>query len=335
MQVTVFGTHSFDRTFLEQANHRGVHEFVFCEERLSEHTVSAAQGSSAVCLFVNDQGSRSVLQKLAQLGIKLIVLRSAGFNHVDIEAAEEHGLTVLRVPAYSPHAVAEHTIALILALNRKVHRAYNRVREHNFSLDGLLGFDLCGRSAGIIGTGKIGALVGKILLGFGCKVLANDKSESPELAAQGFVYTDLQELYRNSDIISLHCPLTPETNHLINARALKAMKRGAMLINTGRGALVDTAAVIFALKSGQLGYLGIDVYEEEGDLFFRDLSGDVIADDVFALLLTFPNVLVTAHQAFFTQEALTNIAETTIKNISDFERGRIDPANEVTMRLVA
>jgi D-lactate dehydrogenase len=248
-----------------------------------------------------------------------VALRSAGFNNVDLESARRLGITVARVPAYSPHAVAEYTMALILGLNRKTHRAYNRVREGNFSLDGLLGFDLAGKTAGVVGTGKIGEIMCQILLGFGCNVLCHDPQVNPACEAMGATYVPLGELLASSDIVTLHCPLTPATRHLINDDALKILKPGMMLVNTSRGGVVDTHAVLRGLKSGAIGHLGLDVYEEEGDLFFEDLSNRFIDDDVFARLLTFPNVLVTGHQAFFTKEALANIAETTIANISSFE----------------
>jgi D-lactate dehydrogenase len=260
-----------------------------------------------------------VLAKLALGGTRIVALRCAGFNNVDLAAAHRLGLAVVRVPAYSPHAVAEHTLGLILALNRHLPRAYNRVREGNFALDGLLGFDLCGRTAGLIGTGKIGAVVAKLLAGFECEILAIDPFQNPDCLTLGVRYVGLDELLARSDIITLHCPLTPENHHVIDATALARMKDGAMLINTSRGALVDTRAVIEALKSGKLGYLGLDVYEEEGDIFFEDRSSTIIQDDVFTRLLTFPNVLITGHQAFFTRNALEKIAATTIANIAQIE----------------
>ncbi|HSC34151.1 MAG TPA: 2-hydroxyacid dehydrogenase, partial [Thermodesulfobacteriota bacterium] len=274
-----------------------------------------------VCVFVNDTLNPEVLKYLSEHGTRLVALRCAGFNNVDLFAAAELGITVVRVPSYSPEAVAEHTVALVLSLNRKVHRAYARVREGNFSLEGLLGFNLHDKTIGIIGTGKIGFALAKIMKGFGCTVLAFDPYPNPECRALGVIYTDASGLFKESDIITLHCPLTPATHHLIDSKALAKMKRGVMLINTSRGAVIDTKAVIGALKSGKIGYLGLDVYEEEGDLFFEDLSNEVIQDDVFARLLTFPNVLITGHQAFFTREALQAIAETTLSNIADFEKG--------------
>ncbi|HID23547.1 MAG TPA: 2-hydroxyacid dehydrogenase, partial [Planctomycetaceae bacterium] len=272
-----------------------------------------------VCVFVNDQLDRPVLQRLAEQGVRLVALRCAGFNNVDLGAARQIGITVVRVPAYSPHAVAEHTVALILALNRKIHRAFARVREGNFALDGLMGFDLFEKTVGIVGTGQIGAVVARIMKGFGCRLLGYDVRENPECSDLGVHYVSLTELLAESDIVTLHCPLTPQTHHLIDEEAVRQMKTGAMLINTSRGAVVDTKAVIRALKCGHLGSLGLDVYEEEGDCFFEDLSNQVIQDDVLARLLTFPNVIITGHQAFFTKEAMERIADTTLSNISEFE----------------
>jgi D-lactate dehydrogenase len=332
MKVAVFSTKAYDRRFLEAANADRRHELVFFEARLTADTAVLATGFPAVCAFVNDQLDEKTLKALAEQEIRLIALRSAGFNHVDLTAATELGLTIVRVPAYSPYAVAEHAIGLILTLNRKIHRAYNRVREGNFSLDGLLGFDLHGKTVGIVGTGKIGVIVAQILKGFGCQLLTYDLYPNPECEALGAKYVELPELFAASDIITLHCPLTPETYHLINDQALEQMKPGVMLINTSRGALVDTEAVIGALKSRKIGYLGLDVYEQESDLFFEDLSEEVIQDDVFQRLLTFPNVLITGHQAFFTENALKNIAETTLSNITDIEQGRPCP-NQISSDL--
>jgi D-lactate dehydrogenase len=278
-----------------------------------------AAGSNAVCAFVNDRLDRATIAILSHHGVKLVALRSAGFNNVDLIAARQCGLTIARVPAYSPEAVAEHTVALILALDRKIHRAYARVREGNFALDGLLGFNIAGRTFGVVGTGKIGMAVARIMRAFGCTVLACDPKPDAELKATGGRYVPLPDLLAEADIISLHCPLTPETRHLIDPRAIKQMMAGVMLINTSRGAVIDTKAVIAGLKSGKIGYLGLDVYEEEGDLFFENLSDQLIEDDVFTRLLTFPNVLITGHQGFFTSEARTAIAETTIANITSFE----------------
>ena len=321
MDVAVYSTKPYDRQFLDTANAAigGRHCLVYLEARLSPATAVLAGGAGAACLFVNDQADETVLGEFARAGTGLLALRSAGFNNVDLAAAQRLGVSVARVPAYSPDAVAEHTMAMILSLNRGIHRAYARVREGNFALEGLLGFDMKGRTVGVVGTGRIGAAVARILLGFGCRVLAHDPAPDPDCAAAGVAYVPFGELLAASDIVTLHCPLTPRTRHLIDAEAIGRMARGAMLINTGRGALVDTQAVIAGLKSGAIGRLGLDVYEEEGDLFFQDLSGQVIQDDVFARLLTFPNVLVTGHQAFFTAEALAAIAETTIGNITAFE----------------
>lgn len=323
MRIAVFSAKAYDERFLAEANahHGHRHELVFFEARLSSETTPLAVRFPAVCAFVNDRLDGPVLEALHEGGTRLIALRSAGFNHVDRARAAALGMKVTRVPAYSPYAVAEHTIGLILALDRKVHRAYARVREGNFALDGLLGFDLHGRTVGIVGTGKIGTVLARILAGFGCRVLAYDPFPSEECRAAGAEFVSLDELFSASDVVSLHCPLTPETWHLVNATTLDRMKPGAMLINTGRGGLIDTRAVIDALKSGHLGHLGLDVYEEEGPLFFEDRSSGVLQDDVFARLLTFPNVLVTGHQAFFTREALSAIAETTLSSVTAFERG--------------
>jgi len=318
MRVAVFSTHPYDRQFLDRANGGRRHELLFLESRLELGTVTTASDCQAVCVFVNDRLNAEVLRGLHGLGVRLVVLRSAGFNHVDLTVAAELGIAVGRVPEYSPHAVAEHTVALLLTLNRKIHRAHARVREGNFALEGLLGFDLYGRTVGVVGTGKIGRCFARIMRGFGCEVLATDPHPHAEAEAMGVRYVALNELLARSDIVSLHCPLTPATHHLINASALAQMKRGAMLLNTSRGAVVDTPAVVAALKSGQLGHLGLDVYEEEADLFFRDLSNNALQDDVFARLLTFPNVVITGHQAFFTEDALRAIAETTIANIDSF-----------------
>src|SRR5690606_33792332 len=267
-------------------------------------TASLARGHAGVCAFVNDSLNAEVLARLAEGGMRFVVLRSAGFNHVDLEAALKLGIQVARVPAYSPHAVAEHAVALMLALNRKIHRAYARVREGNFSRDGLMGFDMNGLTAGLVGTGRIGICAARILAGFGMKLLAFDTYESPEAKELGVEYVSHDRLFAESDIISLHCPLTPETHHLIDARAVSLMKRGVMIINTSRGKVVDTKAMVEGLKSGKIGSLGLDVYEEEGDLFYQDLSDKVIQDDVFSRLITFPNVLITGHQAFFTRNAM-------------------------------
>lgn len=320
MRIAVFSTKPYDRQFLDAANLSAGHEFVYLESRLTLHTAAAAEGAGAVCAFVNDELSRDVLEVLSERRIRLVALRSAGFNNVDLAAARDLGVTVARVPEYSPHAIAEHTVALLLSLNRKIHRAYARVREGNFALEGLLGFDLKERTVGIVGTGRIGAVFARIMAGFGCTLLAFDPRRNADCEAVGVRYVAFDALLRNSDIISLHCPLTPATHHLIDSSAVARMRDGAMLINTSRGGVVDTQAVIGALKSGRIGSLGLDVYEEEADLFFENLSDRVIQDDVFARLLSFPNVLITGHQAFFTAEAMRAIAETTLANVTAFER---------------
>jgi len=318
MRVAVFSTKSYDKSYLEIAN-AGHHQLIYLEPRLDCTTVSAAARAEAVSIFVNDVVDADVMAALAQLQVKLIALRCSGFNNVNLEAAQLHGITVARVPEYSPHSVAEHAVALMLSLNRKIHRASARVREANFSLEGLIGFDLHGKTVGLIGTGKIGLCVTKIMAGFGCRVLAFDPMPNQQCMDAGATYVSLPELFKDSDIISLHCPLTPQTHHLINEQAIANMKKGVMLINISRGAVIDTRAIIRGLKSGAIGSLGLDVYEEEENLFFRDLSSSVLNDDVFARLLTFPNVVITGHQGFFTHEALTEIASTTIANITSYE----------------
>jgi D-lactate dehydrogenase len=333
MRVAVFSAKSYVRRFLDAANASHEHRLSYYEPSLDSDTVPLATGFPCVCAFVHDRLDRAVLEQLALGGTRLVALRSAGFNNVDLVAASELGITVARVPAYSPYAVAEHTVGLILALNRGIHRAFGRVRDGNFALGGLLGFDLHGRTVGIVGTGVIGTTLARILAGFGCELVAYDVFENPECIALGVRYVELDELLAVSDIISLHCPLTPETHHLIDARALAQVKPGVMLINTSRGALIDTQAVVEALKDGRVGYLGLDVYEEEDAFFEEDLSNEIIQDDVFMRLLTFPNVIVTAHQAYFTSDALHNIAETTLENISAFEHG-VKSGNEITRERV-
>lgn len=322
MKVAFFSAREFDRQSFDDANTDGRHQLHYLEPRLTAATCALAQGHPAVCAFVNDHLDAAVLAALAAGGTRMVALRSAGFNHVDISAARTLGLTVSRVPAYSPHAVAEHAIALILALDRNIHRAYARVRDGNFSLDGLLGFDLAARTVGVIGTGRIGAIVARILHAFGCEVLAHDVAPSEACRAIGVQYVPLEEIWRRADVISLHAPLTPDTRHMVDRSAIRSMKPGVMIVNTSRGALVDTQALIAGLKDGTIGHVGLDVYEEEEGLFFQDLSSQVITDDVFARLLTFPNVLVTAHQGFFTGEALRAIARTTLDNVTAFEQGR-------------
>ena len=317
MRVAVFNTKAYDRLYLEAASE---HELCFIEAHLNAQTAPLAAGFAAVCCFVNDTLDEPVLAQLADCGVSLIAMRCAGFNNVDLTAARRLGLTVCRVPEYSPHAVAEHTVALVLALNRHIHRAFNRVREQDYSLDGLLGFDLHGKTVGVVGSGKIGRCFARIMNGFGCRLIVSDPVVNDEMAAMA-TYVSAGQLWAESDIISLHCPLLPATRHLINADTIAQMKPGVMLVNTSRGALIDTPAVIDGLKSGQIGYLGLDVYEEEGDLFFDNLSGTIIQDDVFARLTTFPNVLVTGHQAFFTREALAEIARVTGENLDAFARG--------------
>jgi D-lactate dehydrogenase len=320
MRTAVFSTKSYDRQYLAPAAQQAGHELVYFQPRLSAETAVLARGFPAVCTFVNDSLTKNVLQLLSEGGTKFVALRCAGYNQVDLDAAAEVGIRVARVPAYSPHAVAEHAIGMMLALNRKYHKAFNRVREGNFSLEGLLGFDMHGKTAGVVGTGKIGAIVAQLLACFGCEVLLYDVVHDQRLAEIGR-YVTMPELFAKSDIVSLHCPLTPQTQHLVCRESIEQMKPGVMLINTSRGALVDTQAVIFGLKSGQIGYLGLDVYEEEADLFFENLSELVIRDDVFMRLLTFPNVLITSHQAFFTQTALEQIAQTTMANLTATEHG--------------
>ena len=327
MRTAVFSTKSYDREFLQQAATAASHELVFFEPRLTPQTAVLASGFPAICSFVNDQLDAALLEQLAAGGTKFIALRCAGFNQVNMEAAGRLGLRVARVPAYSPFAVAEHTVGMMLCLNRKFHKANNRVREGNFSIEHLLGFDMHGKTVGVIGTGKIGAITAGILAGFGCKILLYDVYENEACRALGR-YVPLDELFAGSDIVTLHCPLTPHTQHLINEDSLARMKSGVMLINTSRGALVDTLAAIEGLKSGQIGYLGLDVYEEEAELFFEDHSSRVIQDDVFMRLLTFPNVLITSHQAFFTRNALEEIARVTMANLTAFERGEAI-ANEI------
>jgi D-lactate dehydrogenase len=320
MKIAFFSTQSYDRNYFNRYNTG--HELVFFEAPLNEQTVNLATGFTAICAFVNDQLNAAVIDQLAAQGIKLIALRCAGYNNVDLAAAKAHNIPVARVPAYSPYAVAEHAVALILTLNRKTHKAYNRVREGNFSLERLTGFDLHGKTVGVIGTGKIGQVFAGIMQGFGCRVLAFDVIANRDMEAQGVEYLPLVKLLPQCDIISLHCPLNDQTKHIISPLTLNMMKNGAMLINTSRGALVDTKAAIEALKTGKLGYLGIDVYEQEEKLFFHNLQEEIIHDDTIMRLMSFPNVLVTAHQGFFTDEALTQIAQTTIQSINDFEQGK-------------
>jgi D-lactate dehydrogenase len=322
-RIVVFDTKPYDREPLQRASAGLDIEWRFMDCRLSAETAAAAHGARAVCTFVNDRVDRPCLEALAALGIRHVALRCAGFNSIDLPAAKELGFSVTRVPAYSPYAVAEHAVALLLALNRKIPRANNRVHDLNFSLSGLVGFDLHGKTAGIIGTGKIGRIAAQILRGFGMRVLAFDPFPSPEWAQQhGIEYTDFEMLARECEVISLHTPLTPETHHIVNAKTLELVKPGTVLINVSRGALIDTTALIEALKSGRLGGVALDVYEEEKGVFFEDLSGQILQDDELARLLTFPNVLITAHQAFLTQEALAEIARVTATNLAAFASGK-------------
>ncbi|MGB3850434.1 MAG: 2-hydroxyacid dehydrogenase [Tunicatimonas sp.] len=322
MKVAFFSTKSYDQEFMDQANAAHQHQISYFDSALTTQTAVLAQDHPAVCLFVNDAADAAVLEQLHDLGVKLIALRSMGFNNVDLKKAKALEMPVVRVPAYSPYAVAEHALAMILTLNRKTHLAYARVRNGNFSLEHLMGFDLRGRTVGVVGTGKIGRVFSRMVRALGCSVVAYDPRPDEDFGQEdGIEYVSLPELFSRARIISLHCPLTDETRHLISADAIKQMQPEVMLINTSRGALVDTAAVIKGLKSRKVGYFGLDVYEQEEDLFFEDLSGAIIQDDQITRLMTFPNVLITSHQAFFTRDAMTQIAETTLQNIADFAQG--------------
>jgi D-lactate dehydrogenase len=327
LTTAVYDTKPYDREYLAQAPGAERVAWRFHEFRLSAETAPAAKGAQAVCIFVNDQADRACLEILATLGVKLLALRCAGFNNVDVASAKALGIAVVRVPAYSPHAVAEHAVALLLALNRKIHRAFNRVRELNFSLSGLVGFDLHGKTVGIVGTGKIGRIAAQIFRGFGMEVLACDPFPAPDwAAAHGIRYVDRDALLAASDIISLHVPLLPETRRLLNEQTLARMKPGVFIVNTSRGKLIDTTALIAALKSGHVGGVALDVYEEEEGIFFEDLSGQVLQDDELSLMLNFPNVLITAHQAFLTREALSEIARVTTANVRQLESGEASPS---------
>ncbi len=322
-RIAVFDAKTYDRRFLEQANADFQHQLTYFDAQLDASTVVLAAGFPAICVFVNDRLDEAVLTKLAAQGTKIVALRCAGYNNVDLAAARKLGIAVVRVPAYSPHAVAEFTVGLMLALDRHINRAWARVRENNFALEGLIGRNLFGRTVGVVGTGRIGALVARTFkLGFGCDVIACDPAPNADLIAAGIRYVDRRDLIAQADIITLHCPLTPETRHIINASAIDAAKPGVMIVNTSRGALIDTKALIKGLKGRKIGSVALDVYEQEADLFFKDLSSEIIEDDVFQRLLTFPNVLVTGHQAFLTEEALTAIAETTLQSIADATAGR-------------
>jgi len=320
MRVAVFSAKSYDKKFFDQENKKFKHELEYFEVHLDVNTVTLAKGFEAICVFVHDNVNEECLNKLSEYGIKTIVLRCSGFNNIDLNVASCLGITVARVPEYSPHGVAEHALTLILALNRKIYRAYNRVRENNFLLEGLLGFNLNTKTIGVIGTGRIGSVFCKIMRGLGCPVLAYDPNINQDCIDSGVEYVDMETLFKRSDIISLHCPLTPQTTHIIDDQAISNMKQGVMIINTSRGALIDTVAIVKGLKSEKIAYLGLDVYEEEGDLFFEDVSEKILEDDIFARLLTFPNVLITGHQAFFTSDALENIANITLQNLTDIEQ---------------
>lgn len=322
MEIAVFSAKPYDRQFLDAANADHGHRFRYLDDPLNADTVGLAAGRRGVCIFVNDKADAPVLEVLARGGTQLVALRCTGFNNVDLQAAADLGIKVVRVVDYSPNSVAEHAVALLMAINRKVHRAYNRTRDFNFTLDGLMGFDLSGKTVAVIGTGKIGRVFARIMVGFGCNVIGYDAFPTPEFEALGARYAGVGEIGANADIVSLHCPLTPQTYHVIDTDMLARAKRGALLINTSRGGLVDTEAVIEALRSGQLGGLAIDVYEQEADVFFRDLSGTIVDDDVLQRLMTFPNVIVTGHQAFLTREAVSTICETTLRSITEFETGQ-------------
>ena len=322
MKIAVFSAERYDRKFLDAANVGEAHQLTYFEAPLELSTASLAAGHDAVCIFVNDTVDAAVLDALQRGGTRLVALRCTGFNNVDLAAAERLGIKVVRVVNYSPYAVAEHAVALLLALNRKIHRAYNRTRDSNFALDGLMGFDFHGKTVAVIGTGKIGKVFARIMRGFGCEVIGYDTYPSAEFEALGAHYAAPGEIGAKADLISLHCPLTPETHHIVNAETLARVKPGALLVNTSRGGLVHTEAAIEALKSGQLGGLALDVYEQEAGLFFRDLSSTVIVDDVLQRLISLPNVIVTGHQAFFTQEAITTISETTLRSVTEFATGK-------------
>lgn len=315
MKITFFSTKPYDKEFFKKENEKFGFELEFYETHLGPHIANVIDNTDVVCVFVNDKVNAEVIKELATKKIKVIALRCAGFNNVDLEAAKAYGIKVCRVPAYSPEAVAEHAVAMLLTLNRKTHKAYNRVREQNFSLNGLLGFDIHGKTVGVIGTGNIGRPFAKIMMGFGCKIIAFDVIANRDLEAMGVTFLPLIDIFNQSDIISLHCPLTEQTHHIINKESLAMMKKGVTIINTSRGGLIDTKAAIDALKLKQLGYLGIDVYEQEDKIFFRDLSNNIIEDDTIQRLMSFPNVLVTAHQAFFTEEALQQISAVTLDNV--------------------
>lgn len=330
MKIMLFDTHSFEKDYFCEANKTFNHELNFFESRLTEKSAILAKGYPCICAFTNDHLDEKVLKTLSENGTKLLALRSAGYNHVDLKAAKHLGLKVVRVPEYSPYSVAEHAVALLLTLNRKIHKSYNRVREGNFSLEGLVGFDLHGKTVGVIGTGKIGKVFIKILTGFGCQVIAYDLHPDQIFAEQmSFRYADLDSLFKAADIISLHVPLSLETRHMLDQVAFNKMKKGVIIINTGRGALIETQSLISGLKSGHVGAAGLDVYEEEENYFFRDFSNQILNDDLLIRLMTFPNVILTGHQGFLTKEALLNIAQTTLTNVREFETGQF-LTNEVS-----
>jgi D-lactate dehydrogenase len=331
MKILFFSAKPYDKAFFNLYNKGYDFEIEYLDTHLGPHIVNAVQDQKAVCVFVNDKVNAEVISVLAEKGVKIIALRCAGFNNVDLDEARAHGIRVCRVPEYSPQAVAEHTVAMLLTLNRKTHKAYNRVREQDFSLNGLMGFNLYGKTVGVIGTGKIGSAFCRIMLGFGCKVMAYDLYLNKELESSGVVYAALEDVLAKSDIISLHCPLNEDTHYMINEKTIATMKNGVTLINTSRGGLIKTADMIKALKSKRVAYLGIDVYEQEEKLFFRDLSGSIIDDDVIQRLVSFPNVLVTSHQAFFTQEALSEIAQITLKSIDDLTKGQTPENRSVVL----
>ncbi len=326
MKIAVFDTKSYDKEFFEKWNEKYDADISYFEERLTLNNVMLTKYYDVVCVFVNDQLSEKVINILSKNGVRAIALRCAGYNNVDLKTAKNNNISVFRVPAYSPYAVAEHALALLMTLNRKIHKAYNRTREGNFSIQGLTGFDLYGKTAGVIGTGKIAQKFMNILSGLGMSIIAYDKYPNQEVADQiGFKYVTLDELYANSDVISLHCPLTPETKHMINYKSIEKMKKGVIIINTGRGKLIDTSILIEALKDGKIGGAGLDVYEEEAGYFFEDKSETILQDDVLARILAFNNVIVTSHQAFLTNEALDNIIETTFENILKYAKKEKNP----------
>lgn len=328
MKAAIFGTQFYERDYFNKYNIENEHKFTFFNESLNSETAHLAEGFKAVCIFVTDTIDEKCIEKLAVIGVKLINLRSTGYNNVNLKAAKKHNITVLRVPSYSPQAIAEHAVAMILTLNRKTHKAYNQVKENNFSLQKLMGFNLFEKTIGIVGTGKIGRAFCNIMLGFGCKIIAFDSKENENLKQKGVQYTIFNKLLSASDIISIHCPLNIETNHLFNLNAFSKIKKGAMIINTSRGAIINSEDAISALKNEQIGFLGLDVYENESNLFFKDLSQTIIKDDIFERLVAFNNVLITPHQAFYTLEAVTEIVKTTIKNFTNFEKG-LSLENEV------